>query len=247
MGDIEKDLECVKDMCKRLEEVAKAELSKGTEQVDTDEMYKVVDMIKDFSEVKKNVAKMHYYKSVVEAMEKSNKDDEVMSRLDEYGVEGERRYYNGNRYSNGRYAPKGYGNYARRGYDEPMYYSDYPNYRMTAEDYRTMSPDDLRRRDYSQGKMYYTEPNMSYYTPNMSNTSNSNTMASRYDMARRNYTESKMSHSGNSSEDKQMRMRELENYTKELASDVTEMISNASPEEKTLLKNKMQTLIQKIQ
>jgi hypothetical protein len=42
-------------------------------------------------------------------------------------------------------------------------------------------------------------------------------------------------------------MKELEDYMKELSTDVTEMISDASPEEKTMLKNKMQVLMQKIQ
>ena len=47
--------------------------------------------------------------------------------------------------------------------------------------------------------------------------------------------------------DKQAKMKELEDYMKELSSDVTEMIGDASPEEKAMLKNKMQVLMQKIQ
>ena len=42
-------------------------------------------------------------------------------------------------------------------------------------------------------------------------------------------------------------MKELEDYMKELSSDVTEMIEGASPEEKTMLKQKMQVLMSKIQ
>ena len=42
------------------------------------------------------------------------------------------------------------------------------------------------------------------------------------------------------------KMKELEDYMKELSTDVTEMIEGASPEEKTMLKNKMQVLMQKI-
>jgi hypothetical protein len=63
----------------------------------------------------------------------------------------------------------------------------------------------------------------------------------RSGQSRRSYMESKEMGS-----DKQSKMKELENYTKELAEDVTEMISGASAEEKNLLKTKMQTLIQKI-
>jgi len=47
--------------------------------------------------------------------------------------------------------------------------------------------------------------------------------------------------------DKQSKMKELEEYMKELSTDVTEMIGDASPEEKSMLKTKMQTLLQKIQ
>ena len=39
----------------------------------------------------------------------------------------------------------------------------------------------------------------------------------------------------------------IETYTDELSDDFLEMMKNASPEEKTLAKNKMQTLLQKIQ
>jgi hypothetical protein len=46
--------------------------------------------------------------------------------------------------------------------------------------------------------------------------------------------------------DKQAKMKELESYMKDLSEDVSEMISNASPEEKSLLKQKMQVLMQKI-
>jgi hypothetical protein len=41
-------------------------------------------------------------------------------------------------------------------------------------------------------------------------------------------------------------MQELEKYAQELASDVTDMIRDASPEEKTMLQQKIQTLASKI-
>jgi arginine decarboxylase len=43
------------------------------------------------------------------------------------------------------------------------------------------------------------------------------------------------------------KMHELETYMKDLSEDVTEMIGGMSPEEKALMKNKMQTLMTKIQ
>ena len=42
-------------------------------------------------------------------------------------------------------------------------------------------------------------------------------------------------------------MKELEKYTREIGSDIVELISDASPEEKALLKQKMQVIMQKIQ
>ena len=58
--------------------------------------------------------------------------------------------------------------------------------------------------------------------------------------------ETKELHKGNTSEDKQQKMKELEKYMSELGTDITEMISDASNEEKTLLKNKLQVLAQKV-
>lgn len=63
----------------------------------------------------------------------------------------------------------------------------------------------------------------------------------RSPMSRRSYMESKEMH-----QDKTYQMKELENYMKELSSDITEMIADASPEEKQLLKQKMTTLMSKI-
>jgi hypothetical protein len=65
--------------------------------------------------------------------------------------------------------------------------------------------------------------------------------------ARRGYMETKETHSGNTPEDKQAKTKELEKYMNELSTDITEMITGMSNEEKTMMKAKMQTLLQKIQ
>ena len=54
-------------------------------------------------------------------------------------------------------------------------------------------------------------------------------------------------HKANTPEDKEHKMKSLDSYTKELASDITGMVADMAAEEKNLLKTKMQTLIQKIQ
>ena len=96
-----------------------------------------------------------------------------------------------------------------------------------------------RDMDREHGKMYYTEP-MTMHNDNQPHTE------SRYDRARRGYEETKSMHKDNSPESKQMKMKSLEDYMKSLAEDVTDMISEMSPEEKSLMKQKMQVLMQKI-
>lgn len=65
-------------------------------------------------------------------------------------------------------------------------------------------------------------------------------------MSRRSYMESKELHSDNTQESKQAKMKELEKYMSELSSDMTDMINGASNEEKTMLKQKLQNLSNKI-
>lgn len=199
-----------------LTEKAVSEFEKGIENVDTSEMGEVVDMIKDLAEAE-------YHSIISKAMKKADEEGEeydkelLRSLKAEYGEENGRRFYDHYRYANGRFAPKGKGTY-RRGYEEPPYMHMYPE----TEHMRDMD------RDY--GKMYYTEP--------MSE--------SNYDRAKRNYTETKEMHKNNTPEDKEHKMKSLDSYTKELASDITGMVADMSAEEKNLLKTKLSTLVSKI-
>lgn len=68
----------------------------------------------------------------------------------------------------------------------------------------------------------------------------------RSGQSRRSYMETKEMNKGNSQQEKQEKMKELEKYMGELSGDITEMITDASPEEKAMLKNKLQGLIQKV-
>lgn len=139
---------------------------------------------------------------------------------EDYDYEGRKGYRGQRRDSRGRYM-------SRRGYMPMMRDYDWDNMQMD------------RDMDREHGKMYYTEP-MTMRNDNQTHSE------SRYDRARRGYEESKAMHKGNTAEDKQQKMKELENYMKELSTDVTDMISDMSPEEKTLMKQKMQVLMQKI-
>lgn len=206
-------------MIEKLAECAEKQFDNGIESVDTAEMGQVTDMLKDLAEAM-------YYRTLTKAMDDSD-PEEIMEMFERYG-DGGRRYYDHYRYADGRFAPKGRGTY-RRGYDEPPYYHMTPEMYRSMENYR-----DIDRRD---GRMYYTEPSM-----------NSGVHTeSRYDMAKRNYTESKELHRGNTPEDKEQKMKELEKYLREIGSDIAELISDASTEEKNLLKNRMQVIMQKIQ
>ena len=216
-----KNIHC---MIEKLSEVAKCELDKGVENIDTKEMGEVAEIIKELSEAE-------YYAKISKAMDEAEygEDYDYMGAYDEY----ERKGYRGQRRdSKGRYM-------SRRGYES----------RMMPE----MNWDDMeymRDMDRDYGKMYYTDGmngnSRGGSSSGMSNGGNRGYSESRYDRARRGYEETKSMHKDNSPESKQMKMKELENYMKELSTDVTEMIMDASPEEKSMLKSKMQVLMQKI-
>lgn len=182
-----------------------------------------LDDLKDFTEIAKNIACFDKDYRIVEAMEKSEDNEDIMRMIEQYEDYPDRRYYDAYRYANGRFAPKGRG--TRRGYEEPPYYHMYPE----AEHMRDMD------RDY--GKMYYTEPKTG---------SNMRMTESSYDRAKRNYTETKEMHKGNTQEDKEHKMKSLDSYAKELTSDITGMVADMTAEEKNLLRNKLSNLVSKI-
>lgn len=171
---------------------------------------------------------------------KKSENEEVMRMVEEFGDYPGRRYYNEYRYSNGRFAPKGRG--TRRGYVEPPYYHQMP------EDYHEWErmPEYDRMRDLdrmSMGKMYYSEP-MSGNNGMSAGTHDAR--EGRAGMSRRSYMETKEMHNGNSPEDKDAKMKELEKYMKSLSEDVAELFSGMSPEEKQLTKTKLTTLVTKM-
>ena len=99
------------------------------------------------------------------------------------------------------------------------------------EKYLPYYPYSDRNYDYQHGKMYYEE---SYPTMH-------DEREGRAGQKRKMYMESKeMNH------DQPKKIQELDDYMKELTSDITEMIAGASPEEKSLLQRKMNTLMTKI-
>lgn len=261
----------IHEMEEKLTEIALCEINKGIECVNTAEMGAVIDMIKDLACAEKEAREA---KEMEKEEEDEKKENEYFLKMlkEEYGEEeGEKRFYDNYRYkSSGRFAPKGRGSYmpriGRRGYEEPPYYH------MTPEMMREHDPEYWRDVDRKEGRMYYTpmsDVNMSRNAADArTSVSGGNVRGysdgyadgysegermgktkggtSRYDKAKRGYEETKEMHKGNTPQEKQEKMKSLENYMKELAEDVTDMISDATPEERNLLKQKMQVMIQKI-
>jgi hypothetical protein len=220
------DIKKMHEMIEGLVCFAKDEIDqKGICAVDTEEMGKVTDIIKDLAEAQ-------YYRTLVEAM-----DEAVYG--EEYDYEGPyddgRRGYRGqSRDSMGRFRSR-----RKRGYEDriPMYDDD-------AEWRRDM--------DMHRGRMYYAENDgMGNVSGGMASSrhqaaSMSDGKEGRSGHSRRSYMETKEMNRGNTAEEKQRKLKELENYMSELSGDITEMIADASPEEKNMLKAKLSTLATKI-
>ena len=222
----------IHEMIEKLAECSKMELEKGIENVDTKEMGEVAEILNELCEAE-------YFCTITKAM----KESEYGEEYDMNGPMEERRYYRGRlRDSMGRFK-------SRRGYDEMIGYEEmYP-----MEHYRDM--------DREHGRMYYSSGGGSGSSGGNSMSGSMGSGSRNYGgdsgmrdyregrsgQSRRSYMETKEARPGNSAEDKQVKTKELEKYMNELASDITEMIAGASAEEKTMLKTKMQTLMQKIQ
>lgn len=188
-----------------------------------------LDDLKDFTEIAKNIACFDKDYRIVEAMEKSEDNEDIMRMLEQYEDYPGRRYYDHYRYANGRFAPKGKGTY-RRGYEEPPYYHMPINYN---------DPEYMRDMDKGMGRMYYTEPVVS-------DNNSSHTIESGYDRAKRNYTETKEMHKNNTPEDKEHKMKALDGYIKELGGDITQLIGDMTAEERNLMRTKLSTLVSKL-
>lgn len=133
---------------------------------------------------------------------------------------------------------------------QPMYYTPYLPYEKSYKynPYRDMDIEEGRmyyggeggsseqsgRQNYGNDMRQYTE--QAYPTMMMRDY-----REGRSPLSRKSYMESKELH-----QDKTKQMSELEKYMRELSEDITEMIMDATPEEKTILKQKMTTLMNKI-
>ncbi len=294
---LEEESKPLKKICEKLMDAVNYELDKGIENIDTKELGEAIDMIKDLYEAKKEMYEACYYKSIMEAMEEHDFENE-----EEIMDEGRKGYRGRSRDSMGRFTSRGGRGRGRgrRGYEMPMMmYDDDMDDWDEMERMRDMDRMSYGRMGYSGGGSGGSGGSSSGgssrggsssggssqggqgggqssggmsggsssgggsgqssggsssggssrgyeegYSAGYSEGSRGNQRDGREGRSgqkRRGYMEAK-----ENGKDKQEKMKELENYMKELSTDVTEMIDEASQEEKNMLKNKLQVLMQKI-
>ena len=205
------------DLCKMEEhliETLKCELSKGAQCVDTDEAGKVIDMIKDLSEAKKDCYKALYYKSIVAAMLESE---------------------------SGRYAPAGRG---RKGYeimpyiDRPYDMGDTDLSEVLRMGYNAGGRSGIKMHDLSGSSTLYDG------NPHMTGKNSEHSWDDRYGKAyneykdsRRYYTETK------SPAHKQEMESHATEHIMDTISTVREIYKNSEPELRRKIKDDMAKLV----
>lgn len=134
--------------------------------------------------------------------------------------------------------------------EEEQYTKYYPDRRMPYDYYRDIDRGTGKIYDNRQGQMQRGSMNKQpqnwqsedeSYGEDMYPVHIRDTREGKSPMSRKHYMESKEMH-----QDSKTQMMELEKYLAALSKDVTEMIEDATPEEKQVLRQKMQTLIDKI-
>ncbi len=200
-------------------------------EVDAEELGEVVDMIKDLSEA-------IYYCEVAEAMEKSEKEgkngngqqQEMMYYTPMY-YGGGQMYYNGNGQNGG---GRNGNQYTERsgntdGRDMPRMY------------YNGSSENNASGGNRSGGSNGSANGQTGQYSEREFPMAFQDGREGRSPRSRRMYMESKETH-----QDKAAQLKELERYLQELATDITEMIEDSSPEEKQYLSKKLSALASKV-
>lgn len=218
-------MEELKIMKKNLTSLVQSQISGNLANVDTKELGEAIDMIKDLSEAM-------YYCSVVEAMEESK----TKEKYEEHHHHYTERMIPYEQWERDMDREKGIMYYPRRDgypYRYPMYY-DGGNGRQGSSYNGNQSNGD--NSSGARGSRGYSENNWDSYPMKIEDY-----REGKSPIARKMYMESKELHKG-----KEVQMKELEKYMHELSSDVTEMIHDASPEEKQMLKNKITELVGKI-
>lgn len=207
----------IHDMLEDVSEAASTELAKGTDQVNTKEFGEVVDMIKDLTEAEKNKAEACYYNTLVEAMDNAEYGEDY----DEYGPM-ERRGYNRMGY-NGRGGSRGGGN--RGGGNRGGGRRGYPMMDDEMEYYSRMGYNGGGSRGGNSGN------------------SSGGSSSSRYGYSYDNYMRNRRNYSQTDPEDKQERMKMMQEYSNDLVGSLSKVMEDVSPEEKQMLKNNLNKIM----
>lgn len=223
-------MENLKKMKECLMSKVEAQIYGNLDQVNAEELGAAIDMIKDLSEAV-------YYCTIIESMEEQEEEGKKKKHQN-----GGMMYYSrpmpiyDTTYPIEYYDPR----YRARYNDGTMYASNGSNSGSNsggnnARGGGTRGYSDGNYAMYNDGMMYPQYP-MPYYRDGMMH----DPQEGRSGKRRKMYME------GKAHKDKVKQMQELEAYMQELAQDITEMVQDASSEEKQLLQSKINTLAQKI-
>ena len=218
-------MEQLKNMKTKLVDCVEKQISGNLEYANAQELGEAVDMIKDLSEA-------IYYCTITEAMEGKDqaKNGNHYPAAHYYGGQPMNRNYPTDRMHFDNPMMYASGNSSTSYYTPVMYAND--GSRQSMGESRNYTPMMYASNGGSTSYMYHSDEGM--YPPTyVEHDGRSYVMRRRY-MDGKKYN------------DKQTQMQELERYTQELASDLTDMIKDASPEEKTLLQQKINMLASKI-
>lgn len=222
--------------------LVESQLNGNIENVDAKELGEVADIAKDMAELMELCSEAEYYHAITEAMEK-NSDEENRMQMDKYLPES--RYYNDGMRGGMNPPANGRNNEQNNG----RYYMPIPG---PDDMYGWEDPVMMRR-----GMMphYYTDMNTNMNGTNISSMdrgNNSRPMNSeqymrdakegRSGITRRTYMDMK-----ENGADKADKVKEIKQWANDFTEDVMEMLENASPEEKTTMKQHLTQLVQKIQ
>lgn len=274
MGKDKEKFERIDSIKERATCLVESQINGDIQNVDAKELGEIADIVKDMAETKKLCMEAKYYEAVTDAMEEADPEEKKIY-MDKYLPE-QRMFYGGRfpnyplppimyyRGGNGRGRMRD--SRGRFMYDEMMPL-DYGFDEW--EDYYKPGPPRMYYDDWGQDKMpmyqreYRSEPPYFYGGQNGGMNSGGNggnrggNSGGRYyggdkeqwrdpregrsGMRRRMYME--MQENG---EDEDKKHEELEKYLKELGTDVADMITDASPEDKNLLRTRLTQLIGRI-
>lgn len=220
-------MEQLKLMKHKLVECVEKQINGNLEYTNAEELGEAVDMIKDLSEA-------IYYCTITEAMEGKDqmKNGGHYPAAHYYGETQMRNYPTDYTMTN---YPKDM-MYASNGGASSSYYTPI----MYAQDGMRQMPGESRNYTPMYASNGGTPSTYMYHSPEYMYPPMNVDYDGRSYMMRRRYMD------GKKYNDKQTQIQELEKYTQELASDLTDMIKDASPEEKTMLQQKISLLASKI-